>query len=74
MMQDSDLPVAPEDVRIIFPGGREVPVECVYIGTEDDAHPLGPKHVWQMVTDVGVIVPPFEVRVRMLPARTTIIF
>lgn len=55
-------PVPPEDVRLVYPDGTEVPVECRYDGVVDGLH-----H-WSAVTP-GVWIPGMLLKMEMLPGR-----
>lgn len=64
-MSDAERLPAPENVRIVYPDGREVPCELVYAGVREGAH------VWRVVNaelDLSVC----KLKVDVLPARTLI--
>ena len=60
-------PELPEGVRVIYPDGREVPLECRYEGVDKNG-----LHVW-----MAVLVVPHEDGMRLavstLPSRTRIL-
>lgn len=58
-------PKPPEGVRVVMSDGTEVPVDCVYVGLDDEG-----LHRWELAwLPAGEIA---SVRVRTLPARTTV--
>jgi hypothetical protein len=66
-------PTPPRSVRIWFPDGRVVPVECVYSGTEDGTH------IWTMVVPSAIrqedlFSMALSISVDALPARTAVRF
>lgn len=57
-------PIPPQNVRLVLRNGREIPVDCVYVGVRDGCHHW--VSAWATVGDVAAI------RVGMLPARTQV--
>lgn len=68
MREVEEAPPAPSDVRAVMADGREVPVECVYVGRrEEDGI-----HEWE----TAWVLPerPASFRVGVLPALTSVGF
>jgi hypothetical protein len=60
-------PVPPRNVRVLYPDGREVPVECVYAGRERG------QHVWTAAAPACVrFEAGMAVLMDPLPRRTTV--
>src|SRR5215207_3829318 len=66
-------PTPPTDVRLRYPDGRMVPVQCVYEGPDDDGI-----QVWRMVfpRTIGqaLVAGELSITVATLPARTRLAF
>ena len=63
-------PEPPVNVRVVL-DGREVPVECVYIGAEPGPGGL-PLYHWHVVTDLAAASMPEAIAYDVLPARTVV--
>lgn len=67
-------PEPPKNVRLLYPDGTVVPVECVYDGRDRDGI-----HVWRIVLPEAIrpyylAGGRFAVSIDELPARTTVAF
>ncbi len=58
-------PRPPVNVRVVLPGGREIPVECVYTGVVDGLHQ------WVVARPLAETFT--GLRCDMLPERSTIV-
>ncbi len=58
-------PRPPVNVRVVLPGGREIPVECVYTGV------VAGLHQWQVAWTLAEM--PTGLRCDMLPERSIIV-
>lgn len=65
-MTNPATPPPPVNVRIVYPGGRVVPVDFVYVGDDDDG-----LRVWEITTPV-TFTHGMEVMAEVLPPRTTL--
>lgn len=62
-----DLPIPPENVRIEYPGGRTVPLQCRYEGVVDGVH------VWTAIVPSGVEMDlGMDIHFSMLPPKTRV--
>lgn len=61
-------PVPPENVRMTMADGTEIPVDCAFVGLDDDGIAI-----WMVVTDLplGNVV---NMRADLMPARSAIRF
>ena len=59
-------PERPRGVRLVYPGGREVPVDLEYFGVDGEG-----LHRWLAVVDAD-LPPPVKIRADMVPGRTAI--
>ncbi len=59
-------PEPPRNVRAVMADGREIPVDCEYLGNVGDTHRWAA--VWKLPER------PASLRVAMLPAKTSIAF
>jgi hypothetical protein len=64
-------PIPPENVRIVRPDGREIPLEVRYIKTytADDGKPM---HEWEAISEYVPQIPQDKLTVGTLPPRTEI--
>lgn len=66
-------PTPPTNVRLNYPDGRTVPVECVYDGKDGDGI-----HGWRMVfpeaLDPELVAGRLSISVEILPAKTALYF
>lgn len=72
-LMDEHFPPPPVNVRVVYPGEvAEVPVDCVYVGTQRARGPRGlvQLHVWEVINHRSEL--PIQVHVQRLPARTSI--
>lgn len=61
-------PVPPRNVRLQLRDGRVIPVECRYLGVDEDG-----VHVWTPTIERIDVTPGLAaVLIEMLPARTTV--
>lgn len=61
-------PVPPENVRAVFPDGREVPLEMAYIGQD----PCG-CHLWDATIPLRIQqAGPFKITCEVLPPETAL--
>jgi hypothetical protein len=65
-LQRQSQPRPPENVRIVYADGREIPVECVYQGRKDGIHQW--VAVAPVMAEQGMVI-----RCDVLPARTSIL-
>lgn len=70
MSSENEHP-APENVRIVRPDGREIPLEVRYVGESiaDDGKPM---HQWEAISEYVPQIPPDRIHMDTLPARTEI--
>jgi hypothetical protein len=59
-------PKPPEGVQLILRGGRLVPVDVYYLGTDEEG-----LAVWEVITDV-TIADIIGIKAAMLPGRATL--
>lgn len=62
-----DEPQPPENVRAVLPDGEEVPLECLYVGTDEAG-----QHHWRALAPVHVAGREFTVHMDALPAHTSL--
>lgn len=62
----NSLPKPPVNVALHYPDGSVVPVECAYLGWDDDSQ----THVWQAINAPDEI--PDSLQCDLLPGHTTI--
>lgn len=60
-------PQRPRGVRLVYPGGREVPVDLEYFGVDGEG-----LHRWLAVVDARLLSPPPQLRADLVPGRTAI--
>jgi hypothetical protein len=59
-------PVPPENVRLVYPDGTEVPVDCRYDGVNTEGI-----HEWTSVSSHPAM-PGMQLAIEMLPAKTQV--
>ena len=64
----------PKNVRIVRADGTEIPCELRYKGQEPADDGSGLMHVWEALSEYVPQIPEDQVRVGMLPPRTSITF